>query len=73
MLIVGFDYHPKWQQVAWFDTETGEIGERKLVNGDGEAERWYGQLPVPSLIGLDATGNSQWFLDLLNQLGHERF
>jgi transposase len=57
--------------VAWFDTETGEIGEQKLVNGDGEAARWYGQLPVPSLIGLEATGNSQWFLDLLNQLGHE--
>jgi hypothetical protein len=71
MLIVGCDYHPKWQQVAWFDTETGEIGEQKLVNGDGEAERWYGQLPVPSLIGLEATGNSQWFLDRLNQLGHE--
>ena len=71
MLIVGCDYHPKWQQVAWFDTETGEIGEQKLVNGDGEAKRWYEQLPVPSLIGLEATGNSQWFLDLLNQLGHE--
>ena len=71
MLIVGCDYHPRWQQVAWFDTETGEIGEQKLVNGDGEAERWYGQLPVPSLIGLEATGNSQWFLDRLNQLGHE--
>ena len=71
MLIVGCDYHPRWQQVAWFDPETGEIGEQKLLNGDGEAERWYGQLPVPSLIGLEATGNSQWFLDLLNRLGHE--
>ncbi len=71
MLIVGCDYHPRWQQVAWFDPETGETGEQKLVNGDGEAERWYRQLPTPSLIGLEATGNSQWFLDLLNQLGHE--
>jgi transposase len=57
--------------VAWLDTETGESGEQKLVNGDGEAERWYRQLPPPSLIGLEATGNSQWFIDLLNQLGHE--
>ena len=71
MLIVGCDYHPRWQQVAWFDTETGEIGEQKLMNGDGEAERWYRQLPVPSLIGLEATGNSQWFIDLLQRLGHE--
>ena len=71
MLIVGCDYHPRWQQVAWLDTETGETGEQKLVNGDGEAERWYRQLPVPSLIGLESTGNSQWFVDLLPQLGHE--
>jgi transposase len=71
MLIVGCDYHPRWQQVAWFDGETGEVGERKLRNGDGEAERWYRQLPVPSRIGLEATGNSQWFVDLVKQLGHE--
>ena len=67
MFIVGCDYHPQWQQVAWLDTETGETGERKLMNGEGEAERWYGQLPVPSLIGLEATGNSQWFVDRLRQ------
>ena len=71
MLIIGCDYHPKWQQVAWFDPETGEIGEQKLENGNGEAERWYRQLPVPSLIGLEATGNSQWFIDVLQQMGHE--
>ncbi len=71
MLIVGCDYHPRWQQVAWLDLETGESGEQKLVNGNGEAERWYGQLPVPSLIGLEATGNSQWFIELLQRLGHE--
>jgi transposase len=56
--------------VAWFDTETGETGEAKLVNGNGEAERWYRQLPVPSLIGLEATGNAQWLVEMLQQLGH---
>jgi len=71
MLIVGCDFHPSWQQVAWVDTETGESGEQKLVNGNGEAERWYRQLPVPSRIGLEATGNSQWFVELLQKLGHE--
>jgi transposase len=71
MLIVGCDYHPRWQQVAWLELETGETGEQKLVNGNGEAEGWYGQLPVPSLIGLESTGNSQWFVELLQRLGHE--
>ena len=41
MLIIGCDYHPSWQQVAVFDAETGEIAELKLVNGNGEAERFY--------------------------------
>ena len=71
MIIVGCDFHPSWQQVAVFDTETGEMMERKLVNGNGEAERFYRSLPVPSLIGLEACGNSQWFVELLQQLGHE--
>jgi transposase len=71
MWIIGCDFHPSWQQVCFFDVETAEIGERKLVNGEGEAERFYRALPVPSLIGVEACGNSQWFVDLLQQLGHE--
>jgi transposase len=71
MTIVGCDFHPGWQQVAVLDTETGEVTECKLVNGNGEAERFYRRLPAPSLIGIEACGNSHWFLDLLQQLGHE--
>jgi transposase len=59
MTIVGCDFHPSWQQIAVFDTETGEVRENKLVNGNGEAERFYRQLPSPSLIGVEACGNSQ--------------
>ncbi len=71
MKIIGCDFHPSWQQVAWLDAETGETGERKLVNGDGEAERFYRGLAEPALVGVEACGNSQWFLELLQQLGHE--
>jgi transposase len=71
MWIIGCDFHPGWQQVAWLDLETGETGEAKLEHSNGEAERWYRQLPVPSLIGLEATGNCEWFVELLQKLGHE--
>ena len=70
MKIVGCDFHPAWQQVAVFDPESGEIAERKLVNGDGEAERFYGELESPALIGIEACGNSQWFIELAEGLGH---
>ena len=33
MIIVGCDFHPGWQQVAVFDSATGEIREQKLENG----------------------------------------
>jgi len=71
MMIIGCDFHPSWQQMAWLDTETGESGERKLVHAQGEAQQFYGQLPSPVLIGMEATGNSQWFIELVEDLGHE--
>ncbi len=71
MMIIGCDFHPSWQQVSWVNTETGETGERKLVQAVGDAERFYRQIPVPALIGMEATGNSHWLVDLLAELGHE--
>jgi transposase len=71
MKIIGCDFHPSFQQVAIFDSETGELGERKLSHADGQAERFYRELGEPALIGIEATGNSQWFLELVQRLGHE--
>src|SRR6266516_5935580 len=71
MMIIGCDLHPSWQQVSWLDTETGETGEQKLVQALGDAERFYRQIPAPALIGMEATGNCHWLVDLLSELGHE--
>ena len=71
MLIVGCDFHPSWQQIAWLDTETGETGEQKLLHARGDAKQFYGRVAAPALIGMEATGNSQWFVELVEDLGHE--
>src|SRR5438309_1732501 len=71
MMIIGCDFHPSWQQVSWLDTETGETGEQKLVQASGDAERFYRQVAAPALIGMEATGNCHWLVDLLSELGHE--
>jgi transposase len=63
MMIIGCDFHPSWQQVSWLDMETGETGERKLLHGDGEAERFYRQVAAPALIGMEATGNCHWLVE----------
>jgi len=70
-MIIGCDFHPSWQQVSWLDTETAETGEQKLVQASGDAERFYRQVPAPALIGMEATGNCHWLVDLLAELGHE--
>ena len=71
MILIGCDFHPSWQQVCWVDTETGETAEHKLVHAPGEAEKFYRRFAAPARIGMEATGNCQWFVELLASLGHE--
>jgi transposase len=74
MILIGVDYHPSVQQVAYVDTETGEICERRLNHGDGEAERFYRDLErrqVSVRVGIEATGHARWFERLLAELKFE--
>lgn len=74
MLIVGCDYHPSVQQIAFVDTETGDYGEQRLKHSDGEAEKFYRDLKLRGVnvrVGLEATGHTRWFERLLSELGCE--
>jgi transposase len=72
--MIGVDYHPSVQQIAFTDTETGEFGERRLNHSDGEAEKFYRDLKQRGIsvrVGIEATGYSRWFERLLVELGFE--
>ena len=74
MLIIGIDYHPSFQTIAFLMEETGECGEQELNHSDGQAERFYRELQqrgVRVRVGLEATGYSRWFERLLAELGIE--
>jgi transposase len=71
MILIGCDFHPSWQQVCWADTVTGETEEHRLVHVPGETEAFYRRFPAPARIGMESTGNSQWFTELVVSLGHE--
>ena len=74
MMIIGVDYHPSFQQIAFFMEETGECGERRLNHDDGEAEKFYRDLKQRGIsvrVGMEATGYSRWFERLLAELGFE--
>src|SRR5437870_12565328 len=71
MAIIGCDLHTRYQQITLLETATGEIVRRRLEHEDGEAKDFYAKLAQPSLIGIEATGYTQWFERMLAELGHE--
>ena len=71
MVIIGCDLHTRYQVIAMLDTETGEMTTRRLEHESGEARRFYAELGKGSLIGIEATGYTQWFERLMAELGHE--
>src|SRR5262252_181671 len=74
MMLIGVDYHPSFQTIAFFVEETGEYGEQELNHSDGQAERFYRDLKQRGIclrVGMEATGHSRWFERLLAELGFE--
>src|ERR1700694_1608306 len=74
MLIIGVDYHPSFQEIAFLNQETGECGEQELNHSEGEAEKFYRELKqrgVSVRVGMEATGYARWFERLLAELGFE--
>ena len=73
MLIIGCDYHPTFQQIAFVDTDTGELQERRLEHRE-EAEKFYRGLGVQGMkvrVGMEASGQARWFERFLGELKFE--
>jgi transposase len=73
MIIIGADYHPGFQQIAFVDTETGEVQEGRLEH-PGEAEKFYRELGAQGAsvrVGMEASGHARWFERLLSELKFE--
>jgi len=71
MLIVGCDFHTRFQQIAMLNPTTGEVIERRLEHENGEAEAFNRTLPGPARVGVEATINGQWFERMLHRYHHE--
>src|SRR5215469_13356885 len=69
MRIIGCDLHARQQTVAMLDTVTGEVVKRTLLHEGNEVREFYSELPRPVLVGIEAIGPMQWFLNLLEELG----
>ena len=71
MIIIGCDWHVRFEQIAMLDTETGGVVEQRLEHENGEAKKFYEGLKERALVGIESTGYVQWFGEMLAELGHE--
>ena len=72
MKIIGCDFHPSYQQIAVLDLVTGEMVEKALSHERKEEVRaFYAGLEGSVRVGIEASGQSQWFERMLAELGHE--
>ena len=73
MIIIGCDYHPGFQQIAYVNTDTGELSEARLGHKE-QAEQFYRDLRTHGLtvrVGMEASGHARWFERLLIELQFE--
>ena len=73
MIIIGCDYHPGVQQIAFVDSETGEFQETRLQHRE-QAEKFYRELAMRGVqvrLGMEASGQARWFERLLAELQME--
>ncbi|MGH9863794.1 MAG: IS110 family transposase, partial [Candidatus Acidiferrales bacterium] len=50
------------------DTDTGELVEKVIEHQGEKVREFYSALPGPVLVGIEATGSMQWFLELMEEL-----
>jgi len=71
-IYIGVDFHSRQQTICYLKTETGELVTCELGHQDKEKVRaFYQQFPGPVIVGLEASGYSPWFENMLEQLGCE--
>ena len=71
MRIIGVDLHARQQTIAMLDSDTGELEEKTLEHEGNTVREFYSALRGPILVGIEATGSMQWFLELMEELGIE--
>jgi|SRR5579875_1490352 len=71
IIIIGCDFHTSFEHIAPLDMGTGEVIAKRLDHESGEAKRFYEGLKEEALVGIESTGYTQWFAEMLAALGHE--
>lgn len=67
----GVDFHARMHTVCWSDPANGEIKTKELHHQRDDVRGFYAQLRGEVIVGVEASGYSHWFEEMLQQLGHQ--
>lgn len=66
----GVDFHARQQTVAYCDMADGAIHLRELDHVGADVHDFYSSLTGEVVVGIEASGYSTWFVELVESLGH---
>src|ERR1700704_4659581 len=71
-IYIGVDFHARQQTICSLKTDEGVVVTHNLKHQDkDEVRAFYQQFSGRVIVGLEASGYSPWFEQLLEELGHE--
>jgi transposase len=71
-IYIGVDFHARQQTICSLKTDEGVISSHHLKHQNKEEVRaFYQQFSGRVIVGIEASGYSPWFEQLLEDLGHE--
>jgi transposase len=66
----GVDFHARQQTVCYCDTADGEIRIEELYHERDDVRGFYSRFAGEVIVGIEASGYSTWFVELVESLGH---
>jgi transposase len=70
-LYIGVDIHARQQTLSYLDTNDGTTGQEELSHERDDIREFYRKFSGEVIIGIEACGYSNWFEELVEQLGHK--
>ena len=70
-LYIGVDIHARQQTVSYMNTEDGVMGQQELDHERDDIRGFYSQFSGEVIIGIEACGYTNWFEELVEELGHQ--
>jgi transposase len=70
-LYIGVDIHARQQTVSFLDTADGTTGQVELHHERDDIKQFYSQFQGEVIIGIEACGYTNWFEELMEQMGHK--